>query len=281
MEWSADIGGLFNVINPFNWLNYANQKENQAYQRQQDQLNRQMQYDFAQNSIKWRTEDAKRSGIHPLAALGISPSAASPVYSSSESPRADFGDMFRAQVSLVKAQTEKAEAEAEAIKDGSVPGYDGMPINPKPVDTGSPGSSFSQSGTRIRSNYIRNEKDYVEVAKEAAQDNDKVKFADIKAKLENGGVPNNEEIDFLATWLGISGATAEKGNTWFKNGMRNLADSFVNFFRDTFSNHNAIMALRKAASSNLISRKRRQRAREILKLFKEIDKQHKSFNPWR
>lgn len=34
--------------------------------------NEEMAYEFAQNGIKWRVEDAKRAGIHPLAALGFS-----------------------------------------------------------------------------------------------------------------------------------------------------------------------------------------------------------------
>lgn len=275
MQWSADIGGLFNILNPFSWLNYKNQKENQSYQRQQDSLNRQMQYDFAQNSIKWRTEDAKNAGIHPLAALGVSPSSASPVYSSSESPRADFGDMFRAQVNLVKAQTEKAEAEAEAIKGQSDSGYDGMPINPR--DTSAPGAPSSQDygGTRIRSNYVNNEKDYKEIAKEAAQDNDKIKFADIKAKMENGGVPNDEELDFLATWLGIAGATAKKGDTWFQKGIRNLKDSFNILLNNSKSSVYRSKVLNKMSSKNI------EKAKRVLKQLDEIDKQYKSYYNWR
>lgn len=40
--------------------------------------NKDMQYDFAKNGIKWKVDDAKAAGIHPLAALGaqtISPTA--------------------------------------------------------------------------------------------------------------------------------------------------------------------------------------------------------------
>lgn len=29
-----------------------------------------MQYDFAKNSLQWKTDDAKKAGLHPLAALG-------------------------------------------------------------------------------------------------------------------------------------------------------------------------------------------------------------------
>lgn len=111
------LGAITSI--PFQILGYTNALENQAYQREIDALNRRMQYDFAQNSIKWRVNDAKEAGIHPLAALGISPSSASPVYSSSQAPeamRVDFGDMFRAQVDLVRAETAKANAEADAIK---------------------------------------------------------------------------------------------------------------------------------------------------------------------
>lgn len=40
------------------------------HQENQYERNVALQREFAQNSIKWKTEDAKRSGIHPLYALG-------------------------------------------------------------------------------------------------------------------------------------------------------------------------------------------------------------------
>lgn len=43
--------------------------------------NRQMQMDLAKNQIKYRVEDAKQSGIHPLYALGASPQSFTPVSS--------------------------------------------------------------------------------------------------------------------------------------------------------------------------------------------------------
>lgn len=36
------------------------------------------QKELAQNQIQWRVEDAKKAGLHPLAALGVSPSSYSP-----------------------------------------------------------------------------------------------------------------------------------------------------------------------------------------------------------
>lgn len=194
MQWSADIGGLFNIINPFNWLNYSNQKENQAYQRQQDHLNRQMQYDFAQNSIKWRTEDAKQSGIHPLAALGVSPSAASPVYSSSESPRADFGDMFKAQVNLVKAQTEKAEAEAKAIS-----GQSGIS-----ADVSAPGTPSVQkksNDTMIKAQGIETPADAKEVLKESRQDRSTVAIYDHLQNIDDGSLTESQKFDAIKSFF--------------------------------------------------------------------------------
>lgn len=40
--------------------------------------NAQLQRDFAQNGIRWKVEDAKRAGIHPIVALGAQPYNASP-----------------------------------------------------------------------------------------------------------------------------------------------------------------------------------------------------------
>lgn len=41
--------------------------------------NKNLQKEFAQNGIQWKVDDAKRSGIHPLAALGAQTSQFSPV----------------------------------------------------------------------------------------------------------------------------------------------------------------------------------------------------------
>lgn len=40
---------------------------------------RQDQLDAAQNSVSWRVADANRAGVHPLAALGMSPISVSPI----------------------------------------------------------------------------------------------------------------------------------------------------------------------------------------------------------
>lgn len=49
----------------------SNDKQHQ-YQTHVEQRNTAMQYDFAKNALQWRAEDARKAGIHPLAAMGAS-----------------------------------------------------------------------------------------------------------------------------------------------------------------------------------------------------------------
>ena len=56
---------------------------NTREQDRQDELwlrNYNMQKQFSQEGIRWKVEDAKRSGIHPLYALGAQTNAASPIF---------------------------------------------------------------------------------------------------------------------------------------------------------------------------------------------------------
>nr|WP_317315728.1 hypothetical protein [Limosilactobacillus mucosae] len=73
---SSLAGGIMNKLfddsSEINQQNYNNQKE------------------FAQNSIQWRVNDAKKAGIHPLAALGTQGSYYTPSASASS---ANYGDM--------------------------------------------------------------------------------------------------------------------------------------------------------------------------------------------
>lgn len=48
--------------------------------------NYEQQKEFAQNSIRWKVEDAVRAGIHPLVGLGASPSAGGGTHTVGESP---------------------------------------------------------------------------------------------------------------------------------------------------------------------------------------------------
>lgn len=53
-----------------------NDRELQMQMRQEDIA---LQREFAQNGIRWRVDDAKAAGLHPLAALGASSASYSPV----------------------------------------------------------------------------------------------------------------------------------------------------------------------------------------------------------
>lgn len=56
-----------------------NAKDTNRAAAEQAELNRQMQLQFAQNSIKWKVKDAQDAGIHPLYAVGAPTSTYSPV----------------------------------------------------------------------------------------------------------------------------------------------------------------------------------------------------------
>lgn len=61
MPVGALVQGMFNL---------AGGALNDWSQAQQSELDYQRQKEFAQNSMQWKAEDAKKAGFHPLAALG-------------------------------------------------------------------------------------------------------------------------------------------------------------------------------------------------------------------
>lgn len=89
------VGGLVGA-----GLGYASDK---ASSQAQDNYNQQMsfaqsqaqfQQDYARNVMQWRVEDAKKAGVHPMAALGISNPSYSPVSSPSAPAPTDYNAMF-------------------------------------------------------------------------------------------------------------------------------------------------------------------------------------------
>jgi hypothetical protein len=70
------IPGGLNLIG--NMLGVAESRKQRKQQASQVQKNREDQYAFAKNSIQWRAADAKKAGIHPLAAMGASTYSPSP-----------------------------------------------------------------------------------------------------------------------------------------------------------------------------------------------------------
>nr|DAV66438.1 MAG TPA: minor capsid protein [Microviridae sp.] len=86
-------------------------------------LNYKAQKEFAQNGIRWKVEDAKRAGIHPLYALGASTSAFSPVsgyggdFGISDAA-ANLGQGFeRAQMSKMTKQERDRQEVRDTIQD--------------------------------------------------------------------------------------------------------------------------------------------------------------------
>lgn len=60
-------------------LNHFSNERDIQNQRDMANDNIQMQREFAQNGVRWRVEDARNAGIHPLAALGMQGASYSPV----------------------------------------------------------------------------------------------------------------------------------------------------------------------------------------------------------
>lgn len=93
-------------------------EDRQSSERNADR-NIALQREFAQNGISWRVQDARNSGIHPLAALGASTTSFSPVTVGSNladaygSAGQDFGRAINATMSAPdrsKASSKAAEA---------------------------------------------------------------------------------------------------------------------------------------------------------------------------
>lgn len=112
----SGIGSLFNTFSQsdtnrenreaqerINQANLAQARENNAMQAKYAQLNLDQQREFAQQGIRWKVDDAKASGLHPLAALGAQVSSFSPISvgsssaalesSTSVAPKLDLSDM--------------------------------------------------------------------------------------------------------------------------------------------------------------------------------------------
>lgn len=87
-------------------------------QRRAGQLRNQeiaLQREFAQNSVRWRVEDAKKAGIAPLAALGMQGSSYSPVgMPEASSPEGDLARSLGQNVSRAISATRTAEEREQA-----------------------------------------------------------------------------------------------------------------------------------------------------------------------
>lgn len=84
--------------------------------RSANAANVRFQREFAQNGLTWKVEDAKRAGIHPLAALGASTASFSPSVVADTSmgdALKDMGQDISRAVSQTKTDAEKAIIKAQ------------------------------------------------------------------------------------------------------------------------------------------------------------------------
>lgn len=107
------------------------------------------QYDFAQNGVQWRAEDARKAGIHPLAALGFNGPAYQPVNSPLGNAISNAGRrladlktnrlqqrQIETAIRVDEAQAKLLEAQAHTLGTQLERSYQnanyGAPGNPKP-----------------------------------------------------------------------------------------------------------------------------------------------------
>ena len=90
--------------------------------------NRELQREFAQNTVQWRVEDAKKAGLHPLYALGHTGASYNPVSSPMGQAISDAGNAISKGVSnayekeLQKLNLENVRADIK-LKESQSLGY--------------------------------------------------------------------------------------------------------------------------------------------------------------
>lgn len=107
-----------------NAANLAQARENNATQAKYAQLNLDQQREFAQNGIRWKTEDAVKAGLHPLAALGAQVSSFSPIsvgtssadVKSSPLDLAPMGQNITRAISAGSTAPERTDKQAAAVQ---------------------------------------------------------------------------------------------------------------------------------------------------------------------
>lgn len=108
------------------FLNRDAAKDANAAQAAQAEKNMKLQQDFAQHGIKWRVDDAKDAGIHPLYALGAQTTSYSPVSlgttadTSLGSSFASAGQDLSRAINATRTAPERADAFTKTVQDLSL-----------------------------------------------------------------------------------------------------------------------------------------------------------------
>lgn len=107
------LSGFFNRKQ--NDENMSMQREFNAQQMGLARENMAQQREFAQHGIRWKADDARAAGLHPLAAMGASTTSFSPVTAGGEAPKGssmDFGSLGQDLARAAKAASSTAQREA-------------------------------------------------------------------------------------------------------------------------------------------------------------------------
>lgn len=95
-------------------FNYFQQEKKMDQDAALARENMAQQREFAQHGIRWKVEDAKAAGLHPLAALGATTTSFSPVsVGDSSAPSLDLGNMGQG-IDRAIAATQTTEEKADA-----------------------------------------------------------------------------------------------------------------------------------------------------------------------
>ena len=121
------VGGVVNGVTGILGINSQKDANSQANALAREQL--EYQKELHKNQIQWKVEDAKKAGLHPLAALGVSPSSFSPVsgasYGVNYSGLNGIGDTLSdmgqdIDRSILQAKTKEEQKDALRLQNQSI-----------------------------------------------------------------------------------------------------------------------------------------------------------------
>lgn len=126
----------------------ANKRQDKDYRRQMDLMREQLGYqkEFAQKGIRWKTEDAKQAGLHPLAALGTMGASYSPTSyipgnrQVSRPPRSRAPEIANLIGQMIDAKIEESKKQNEKITINNITDYN-------PIDSSQPDAVY---GTEMK-----------------------------------------------------------------------------------------------------------------------------------
>ena len=90
--WGSIVGGVLGAATSLFGSYKSAESQRKANEMNMQLAREQMAYqkELAQSQIQWRVEDAKKAGLHPMAALGLSPMSYSPVSGSAVGSTYDY-----------------------------------------------------------------------------------------------------------------------------------------------------------------------------------------------